>query len=101
VAGDKYSVKDEQWSDVKGNYSLSINSANGVQNYTIDVKNANTANVIGKDTLIGKFSFDGKLVKLSFSPLPSKNHKQMLVPLNKDLVPEGFQEAAEIWPCID
>jgi imidazolonepropionase-like amidohydrolase len=72
VAGDKFSVKDDQWFDVKGNYTLSINTANGPLTYTLDVKNTSTANVIGKDTLTGKFSFDGKLVKLSFSPVPGR-----------------------------
>lgn len=72
VAGDKFSVKDDQWFDVKGNYTLTINTASGPINYTLDVKNTSTANVIGKDTLTGKFSFDGKVVKLSFSPVPSK-----------------------------
>jgi imidazolonepropionase-like amidohydrolase len=72
VAGDKFSVKDDQWFDVKGNYTLSINTANGPVKYTLDVKNTSTANVIGKDTLTGKFSFDGKMVKLSFSPVPGR-----------------------------
>jgi imidazolonepropionase-like amidohydrolase len=72
VAGEKFSVKDDQWVDIKGNYTLSITKEDGPVKYTLDVKNATTANVIGKDTLTGKFSYDGKLVKLSFSPIASK-----------------------------
>jgi imidazolonepropionase-like amidohydrolase len=72
VAGDKFSVKDDQWLDIKGNYSLSINTENSSIKYTLDVKNSSSASVIGKDTLTSKFSYDGKLVKLSFSPIPSK-----------------------------
>src|SRR6185437_6965730 len=34
--------------------------------YTLDIKSSTAANVIGKDTLTGKFAFDGKLVSLTF-----------------------------------
>lgn len=80
VAGDKFSVKDDQWFNVKGNYTLSINTVNGPVKYTLEVKNTSTANVIGKDTLTGKFSFDGKLVKLSFSPVPAKKPQPAAAP---------------------
>ena len=80
VAGDKFSVKDDQWFDVKGNYTLSINTAAGPIKYTLDVKNTSTANVIGKDTLTGKFSFDGKMVKLSFSPVPARRPQPPAAP---------------------
>ena len=72
VQGEKYDVKEELWNDAKGLYTLAINTPSGTINYTLDVKNATTANVVGKDTLTGKLSFDGKLVKLSFSPVPSR-----------------------------
>ena len=72
VDGKKYAVKEEAWSDVKGTYTLAIQTAAGPINYTLDVKSTSAANVIGKDTLIGKFSFDGKMVKLSFSPVPAR-----------------------------
>ena len=72
VQGDKYAVKEDAWTNVAGTYNLTINGAGGPMNYTLDVKNATTANVIGKDTLTGKFSYDGKLVKLSFSTTPSR-----------------------------
>lgn len=72
VQGGKYAVKEDGWYDVKGNYSLTINTVSGPINYTLDVKSATTANVIGKDTLTGRFSFDGKMVKLSFSPIPAR-----------------------------
>jgi imidazolonepropionase-like amidohydrolase len=72
VQGDKYAVKSDAWTNVAGTYNLAINGAGGTMNYTLDVKNATTANVIGKDTLTGKFSYDGKLVKLSFSTTPAR-----------------------------
>ena len=79
VQGDKYEVKEEAWTNIAGSYNLVLNSANGTANYILDVKNANTANVIAKDTLTGKFNYDGKLVKLSFSAAVQKK-------------PEGQQE---------
>lgn len=68
VQGVKYGIKDENWSDVKGTYNLTVQSAQGVSSYTVDAKSMNAANVIGKDTVTGKFSYDGKQVKLSFPP---------------------------------
>lgn len=72
VQGDKYGVKEDAWSDIKGIYTLTLNTPSGNINYTLDVKSAAAANVIGKDTLTGKFSHDGKLVKLSFSTVPAR-----------------------------
>lgn len=72
VSGEKYGVKEDSWFDIKGIYALTINTPTGAINYNVDVKNASTANVLGKDTLTGKFSFDGKMVKLSFSPIPGR-----------------------------
>jgi imidazolonepropionase-like amidohydrolase len=72
VQGEKYEVKEDAWKDIKGQYNLVINEPGGAMNYTLDVKSSSSANVIGKDTLTGKFSYDGKLVKLSFSPVAQR-----------------------------
>jgi imidazolonepropionase-like amidohydrolase len=72
VQGDKYAVKEDAWTNIAGTYNLVLNTAGGPMNYILDVKSSTTANVIGKDTLTGKFSYDGKLVKLSFSTTPSR-----------------------------
>jgi len=72
VQGEKYGIKEDAWYDIKGTYTLAMATANGPVNYTLDVKSAALANVIGKDTLTGKFSFNGKMVTLSFSPVPSR-----------------------------
>ncbi len=66
VQGEKYSVKDELWNDVKGIYNLTVNTPGGTKTFTLDVKNSTTASVIGKDTLTGRFTFDGKQVRLNF-----------------------------------
>lgn len=72
IQGDKYGVKEDAWFDVKGIYNLTLNTPSGAVTYSLDVKSAAAANVIGKDTLTGKFSFDGKQVKLSFSTVPAR-----------------------------
>ena len=72
VQGKKYIVKAEGWKDIKATYNLLIASPSGSINYTLDVKSAVSASIIGKDTLPSKFSFDGKIVKLSFSPVAPK-----------------------------
>jgi imidazolonepropionase-like amidohydrolase len=68
IQGKKYGVREEQWQSVNGQYTLSLQSPQGASGYTLDVKSMNAASVIGKDTVTGKFSHDGKLVKLSFAP---------------------------------
>jgi len=73
IQGDKYAVKEDAWTNIAGTYNLILNTTGGnPMNYTLDVKSSTVANVIGKDTLTGKFSYDGKLVKLSFSTTPSR-----------------------------
>jgi len=73
IQGEKYSVNEAGWNNIAGTYNLAITNAAGtVTNYTLDVKSKTAANVIAKDTLTGKFSFDGKLVRLSFSNTPAR-----------------------------
>ncbi|MCS3796030.1 amidohydrolase family protein [Niastella sp. OAS944] len=67
VQGDKYSVKDENWAPVAGQYTLNVKGANGSNSYTLDVKSTSDASIIAKDTIKTKFSFDGKLVTISFA----------------------------------
>jgi imidazolonepropionase-like amidohydrolase len=67
VQGRKYEEKEEEWTDIRGLYNLILTTAGGASaTYTLDVKSTTAANVIAKDTLPGKFSYDGKLISLSF-----------------------------------
>jgi imidazolonepropionase-like amidohydrolase len=72
VQGKKYSVKADAWKDIRGQYNLVISAASGAAihtiTYTIDVKSANSASLIGRDTIAGQFSYDGKFISLSFIP---------------------------------
>ncbi|HTN07946.1 amidohydrolase family protein [Agriterribacter sp.] len=76
VQGEKYTVQDVDWEDIKGVYSLVLHSAKGDVTYTIDVKSSRAASIINADTLQTKFSFNGKLVNLSFPP--GKNSKSLI-----------------------
>lgn len=67
VQGDKYNVKDENWSSVAGQYTINLKSAKGNTSYTLDIKSTTDASIIAKDTIKAKFSYDGKLVNISFA----------------------------------
>ncbi len=67
IQGEKYGIKDETANDIKGTYALQLNTTNGFKTYNIDVKSSNAADVLAKDTVAAKFSFDGKMVKLNFN----------------------------------
>ena len=67
VQGEKYAMKEDAVQEVKGNYALQLHTVAGVKNFSLDVKGSNAAEIIGKDTIAGKFNHDGKMVKLSFN----------------------------------
>jgi len=68
IQGNKYAIKEEAWSSIAGTYNLVVNTTTRSQAFTLDVKSNNAANVIGKDTIAAKFSFDGKSVKIGYAP---------------------------------
>ncbi|MCW3117137.1 MAG: amidohydrolase, partial [Chitinophagaceae bacterium] len=72
VQGNEYAVKADAWTNIAGNYNLSVRSAGNISNYILEVKNTTTANVITKDTVTARFNYDGKLIKLNFSLALSK-----------------------------
>ncbi|MBM3442526.1 MAG: amidohydrolase family protein [Bacteroidetes bacterium] len=68
VQGVKYGVKEDAWKEIKGTYALTLTTDKGQTVYVLDVKGSAAASILGKDTLMAKFSHDGKLVRISFSP---------------------------------
>ena len=71
VQGVKYVLKEDDWTDIKGIYNLTLISATGTStNYSLQVKSSSSASVIAKDTLTARFSYDAGLIKLSFSNSP-------------------------------
>jgi len=77
--GLKNSIKDENWYDVKGIYTLTANTNGGVKAFSVDLKDAGIASFMGKDTLAGKYSYDGKLVKLSYVEGRGPNAKETIL----------------------
>lgn len=67
VQGEKYSIKEDGMQDTKGTYALTLHTTTGAKTFSLDVKNNNSAEIVGKDTAATKFSHDGKIVKLSFT----------------------------------
>lgn len=66
VQGKRYNVKDDAWISTAGEYKLALISGGKTEQYTLLVKPGGVASVVLKDTVTGKLSYDGKLVKLSF-----------------------------------
>ena len=77
--GLKNAVKDENWYDVKGMYNLVANTNTGVKAFSLELKDAGVASFISKDTLTGKYSYDGKLVKLSYTEGRGPNAKETIL----------------------
>ncbi len=74
--GIKNAVKEEGWYDVKGSYKY---TASNNKSFTIDLKDAGVASFIGSDTLTGKYSYDGKLVKLSYTEGRGREAKETIL----------------------
>ncbi len=77
--GIKNAVKDENWYDVKGIYNLMTNTIAGPRAFSLELKDAGVASFISKDTLTGKYSYDGKLVKLSYTEGRGPNAKETIL----------------------
>ncbi|MEI7735178.1 MAG: amidohydrolase family protein [Ferruginibacter sp.] len=73
--GIKNVVKEDGWYDVKGSYKL---TASNTKSFTVDVKDGGVASFISKDTLTGKYTYDGKLVKLSYTEGRGPNAKETI-----------------------
>jgi imidazolonepropionase-like amidohydrolase len=67
VQGKKFSVKEDAWFDVKGVYKLTMNGAAGAKTVSVELKDGGNASFVAQDTLTGKYTYDGKLVKLNYT----------------------------------
>ncbi len=77
--GIKNAVKEENWYDVKGTYNLMTNGIGGARDFSLELKDAAVASFISKDTLTGKYSYDGKIVKLSYTEGRGPNAKETIL----------------------
>ncbi len=94
IQGEKYAVKEELWNDVKGIYNLTVNTPGGAKNYVLDVKSSTNANVIAKDTVTGRFTFDGKQVKLNFPEAKGSRNNIRLSGIANDKIWSGIGDDA-------
>jgi imidazolonepropionase-like amidohydrolase len=92
VQGTRFGIKTDKWSDAFGKYSIAIQGSAGSKIYQLDVKSASSANIIAGDTITTKFSFDGKLVKLSFSPEKKSKNSLRLSGISNGNVWNGYGE---------
>ncbi|RYY89042.1 MAG: amidohydrolase [Chitinophagaceae bacterium] len=68
VQGTKYIVRDDSWTDRRGNYRVTVNSAAGPQEYTLQFRENNSASLIGRDTVTSRFYYDGRQVRINVAP---------------------------------
>jgi imidazolonepropionase-like amidohydrolase len=67
VSGERFNVKNELWNDVTGVYEIAFNTKSGVKNYNLVLSAGGNASLIQGDTLTGKYTYTGKIFKLSFT----------------------------------
>lgn len=77
--GIKNAVKDENWYDVKGVYNFIANTNTGAKAYQLNLKDGGVAQFINKDTLTGKYSYDGHLVKLNYTEGRGRNATETIL----------------------
>lgn len=95
IQGERYAVKSDKWKEFTGNYALTLQGNKGAKNYTVQVKSAASVNVIGTDTVTAKFTFDGKLVKLSFAPEKKSRNMIRLSGMDNNGTWNGYGEDLE------
>ncbi|GAC1585579.1 MAG: hypothetical protein NVS3B19_03290 [Ginsengibacter sp.] len=85
IQGEKYGAREDQWNEINGTYNVSIRSSNGASsNYTLDVKSSGNGTIIGRDSLPTRFSSDGEIVKISFSPVAGSRRMNSDMPNIRD-----------------
>ncbi|HEY6504534.1 MAG TPA: amidohydrolase family protein, partial [Chitinophagaceae bacterium] len=94
VQGMKYIVKDEAAANIAGTYNLKVNAPSSVENYTLDVKSSSSLTMFGKDTLNSRFTFDGKMVKLSYAPMMRRQRPPATTQPEGGARPGGFGRGA-------
>jgi len=67
VQGQRYTIKEEGWKDVRGTYTLTLQPSNTT--YTLLIKGTSASpavSLLQQDTLAGSISLNGQLLKLAF-----------------------------------
>ena len=69
IQGAKYAVKEDNWKNITGIYTFTVNTGTGTPlRYSVDVKSNSAASLLAKDTIAGKFSYDGNAIRFNFAP---------------------------------
>ena len=89
IQGEKYLVKDDAVTDLKGIYALEMTTSSGSKTFTLDVKSSHAADVFAKDTVATKFSYDGKMVTINFSESKKEKKGYRLSGVNNGLAWNG------------
>ncbi len=76
IQGEKYEVKEDAWLIVNGSFNLVMQTSTGTQNFQLNVRSDSSAEIIAQDTNTAQVKFKGKLVSISFSPVPEKKSEQ-------------------------
>ncbi|MEY2595521.1 MAG: hypothetical protein RI965_793 [Bacteroidota bacterium] len=95
IQGKKYAVKTDKWNDAAGSYTLNLTGDKGNRSFTLQVKSASAANIIGNDTIATKFSYDGKVVKISFPAEKKSSNSIKLSGMSNGNVWNGYGEDNE------
>lgn len=97
IQGNQYNLNPESWNPASATYELVITNINGQKlQYTLDVKTNKSANLIGTDTLQTKFSNNGQLVSIIFSPVKTRPGRQGSNASAKSIRLSGTS-ASDIW----
>ncbi|TCJ18623.1 amidohydrolase [Flaviaesturariibacter flavus] len=68
VQGQKYSVRDDSWRDMRGLYKITLNTSSGPVDYMLNFRENNAASLIGRDTVTSRFYYDGRQVRINVAP---------------------------------
>lgn len=96
VQGMKFIVKDEASNNIAGTYNLKINAPGGTETYTLDVKSNSALSMYAKDTMNSRFTFDGKMVRLSYAPVSRRRTGDNTSPERQR--PGGMQRGGDALP---
>lgn len=65
VQGNKYQLKEEGWTDLRGKYNIVLTNPNGTATYPVEIKgSAGAPSIVNKDTIPGKIEVAGPLVTI-------------------------------------
>jgi imidazolonepropionase-like amidohydrolase len=96
IQGEKYAVKEEEWNNKGGVYTLKLVQEGNSSNYTLEVKNNSSATAYSTtDTLAAKFSNDGKQVKFSFPAAKNSKNTIRFSGINNETAWNGMAEDSD------